>query len=229
MKLLIFDIDGTLTHLDGATSRAYAKAFEIILGRKPNTDGVSMHGRTDPLIFRECFERSGFTGDWRAPYEAFKPHYLHELPASIANTKRTFLHSGVRELLAALAERPEQFALALGTGNMEAGARVKIGYFNLSDYFPVGGFGDQHEERFMILRDAVTASESFYKTEFTPDDTWVIGDTEHDVRGAQAIGVKTLAVATGGKYSVEMLRETGADDVRPDLSETAEIVELFCR
>lgn len=229
MKLLIFDIDGTLTHLDGATSRAYAKAFEIILGRKPNTDGISMHGRTDPLIFRECFERSGFTGDWREPYEAFKPHYLQELPVSIANTQRTFLHAGVRELLTALAQRPDEFALALGTGNMEAGARVKIGYFDLADYFPVGGFGDTHEERFLILRDAVNESERFYKTSFAPEHTWVIGDTEHDVNGAKAIGVKTLAVATGGKYSVEALRTTGADDVRPDLSETAEILDLFSR
>ncbi len=205
MKLLIFDIDGTITHLDGATSRAYAKVFKQIFGRPPITEGISMHGRTDPLIFRECFERTGLTGNWRESYETFKPLYLQELPESIRNTERVHLHVGVRELLAALAEAPSEFALALGTGNMEAGARVKIGHFELNDYFPVGGYGDEHEERHLILRDAVDVSVAHYRTTFAPEHTWVIGDTEHDVHGAQQIGVRALAVATGGKYSVEML------------------------
>lgn len=229
MKLLIFDIDGTITHLDGATSRAYLRAFKKIYGVEPVTEGLSMHGRTDPLIFRECFERSGLKGDWRAGYEAFKPHYLADLPDSIRTSERARLHVGVRELLAALAEAPDEFALALGTGNMEAGARVKIGHFELNDYFPVGGYGDEHEERHLILRDAVNVSALHYGKSFTPENTWVIGDTEHDVRGAQRIGVRALGVATGGKYSVEMLAETGADEVRADLSQTAELLELFRR
>lgn len=227
MKLLVFDIDGTLTHLDGATRRAYWRAFRAVFGVEPVTDGVSMHGRTDPLIFRECFERTGLGGNWRNAYQEFKPRYLEALPESIRNTERTHLHVGVRELLVSISERPHEFALALGTGNMEAGARVKIGYFGLNDYFPVGGFGDEHEERHLILQDSITASHAYYGRLFSPEETWVIGDTEHDVYGAQRLGLRTLAVATGGKYSVEMLKATGAEEVRADLSATAELLELF--
>lgn len=229
MKLLIFDIDGTLTSLDGATTRAYVKAFEQVFGREPNTGGLSMHGRTDPLIFRECFERTGLSGDWRAGYEAFKPAYLAHLPESIRNTPKARVHVGVRELLLALEREPDQFALALGTGNMEEGARTKIGFFDLNRYFAVGGFGDIHEERSMILLDAVQASVQYFGRDFSMEDTWIIGDTEHDVHGAQKIGARTLAVATGGKYSVEMLAATGAEEVRQDLSQTAELLELFSR
>ncbi|MCB9367016.1 MAG: HAD hydrolase-like protein [Calditrichaeota bacterium] len=227
MRLLIFDIDGTITHLDGATRRAYWRAFRELFGTDPVVDGLSMHGRTDPLIFRECFTRTGLSGDWREKYQSFKPLYLEALPESIKNTERTFLHVGVKDLIEQLAEKPTEFALALGTGNMEAGARVKIGYFGLNAFFPVGGFGDEHEERHLILQDSMDSSVRFYGREFRPEHTWVIGDTEHDVHGAQKLGLRTLAVATGGKYSVEMLAETGADEVREDLSATADLIELF--
>jgi len=226
-KLLIFDIDGTLTSLDGATFRAYSKAFQKIFGCDPITEGLSMHGRTDPLIFRECFERTGLTGNWREGYEAFKPHYLSELPDSIRNSTRAKVHPGVRELLAELQTRPDEFALALGTGNMEAGARVKVGFFGLNDYFAVGGFGDVHEERFQILQDALDASCAHFGMEFSAADSWVIGDTEYDVQGGNTLGMRTLAVATGGKYSTEMLRACGAEAVREDLSDTAEVLGLF--
>ncbi len=229
MKLLIFDIDGTLTSLDGATTRAYVKAFAQRFGRDPITEGFSMHGRTDPLIFREFFLRTGLNGDWRSEYEAFKPLYLEALPRSIQDSPGARVHVGVRELLDALTQRKDDFALALGTGNMEAGGRTKIRHFNLDHFFPVGGFGDVHEERYMILTDAVEASASHYQRHFAPEDTWVIGDTEHDVHGAQKIGVRTLAVATGGKYNVEMLRKAGADKVYEDLSRTSELLELFNR
>ena len=229
MKLLIFDIDGTLTSLDGATTRAYAKAFRRVFDRDMITAGLSMHGRTDPLIFRYCYSKSGLTGDWREGYEAFKPPYLEELPVSIQNSPRAKIHPGVRELLDALTTEPEEFALALGTGNMEAGGRAKIAHFDLNHFFPVGGFGDVHVERHLILQDALDAAAEHFGKEFDPMESWVIGDTEHDIHGAQKLGLKTLAVATGGKYTVDMLQEYGADEVRQDLSGTAELLELFRR
>lgn len=229
MKLLIFDIDGTLASMDGATFRAYAKAFHKIFGRDPITEGLSMHGRTDPLIFRECFENTGLTGDWRASYDVFKPLYLAELPASIRASVRARVHPGVRELLAELRQRPNEFALALGTGNMEAGARAKIGHFGLNDYFPVGGFGDLHLERHAILQDALDAACAHFREPFRANETWVIGDTEYDVRGARVLGMRTLGVATGGKYTTDMLAAVGADVVREDLSQTADVLELFAQ
>lgn len=227
MKLLIFDIDGTLTSLDGATYRAYSKAFLEVFGREPVTEGLSMHGRTDPLIFRECFERTGLRGDWRQGYDEFKPRYLAHLPEAISSSPRAKVHAGVRELLDSLRSKPTEFALALGTGNMEPGARAKIGHFGLNKYFPVGGFGDIHEERYLIMRDAVAEAAQHYNYNFEPEMTWVIGDTAFDVEGARQAGLRSLAVATGGKYSIEMLRQTGADAVVENLSDTQEILGLF--
>jgi phosphoglycolate phosphatase-like HAD superfamily hydrolase len=110
---------------------------------------------------------------------------------------------------------------------MEAGARLKIGHFGLNLYFPVGGFGDYHHQRAYILRDAIRHAEEHWQRTFTPEDTWVIGDTVHDIEGGKAVGLKTMGVATGGAFSYEDLLAAGADVVFRDLSDTAAVMKAL--
>jgi phosphoglycolate phosphatase len=226
VKLLIFDIDGTLTHLDGATRRAFDAAYLRLFGVHAVTDTLKLHGRTDPLIFRDCFHLSGLTGDWEQAYRLFRDAYLEALPACIEASQRTFLHPGIADLLEILHHRPNA-ALALGTGNMEAGARLKIGHFNLNRYFPVGGFGDHHHDRADIMRDAICQAESHWNCPFAPGETWVIGDTIHDIEGGKAVGLKTMGVATGGAFSFEDLLAAKADVTLHDLSDTSAVLNAF--
>jgi phosphoglycolate phosphatase-like HAD superfamily hydrolase len=186
-----------------------------------------MHGRTDPVIFRDCFHATQLSGDWLEAYTRFTPQYLRELPTCIEDSTKKRILPGVPELLQELAARPAQVALALGTGNMERGARLKIEHFGLNPFFPVGGFGDHHEIRAEIMRDAVANSESHYQHHFQPRDSWVIGDTIHDVEGGKAIGARTLGVATGGAFSVNELRAAGADFVCDDLSDLRYVMSAF--
>jgi phosphoglycolate phosphatase len=227
VKLLIFDIDGTLTHLDGATRRAFDSAYVKVFGVHAVTDGLRLHGRTDPTIFRELHELSGLSGSPEDNFARFRDAYLEELPVCIAASAKARLQPGVSELLTELSARRETAALALGTGNMEAGARVKIGYFGLNRYFPVGGFGDVHHHRKDILRDAVHNAAAHFKRQFSPDDTWVIGDTIHDVEGGRLAGLKTMGVATGGAFSANDLRASNADIVFDDLSNTRAVLTAF--
>ena len=227
MKLLIFDIDGTLTHLAGATRRAFDAAFLKIFGVSANIMGVKMHGRTDPMIFYDCYAQSGLDGDWRDAYQAFQPVYIEALPKQIAAATGAHLHAGVATLLKELDQRKDRAALALGTGNMEAGGRAKVGSFGLNQYFPVGGFGDHHEQRPEIIRDAVTNAEAHWRRTFNARHIWVIGDTEYDIDGGKALGLMTMGVATGGEYSVEQLTAVGADAVFADFTDTAAVLRAF--
>jgi phosphoglycolate phosphatase len=227
VKLLIFDIDGTLTHLDGATRRAFNAAYLRVFGVPAATDQLKLHGRTDPIIFRDLHELSGLSGTPEENFARFREAYLEELPTSIAASHRARLLPGVSELLSELEVRHDSAALALGTGNMEGGARVKIGYFGLNQYFPVGGFGDVHHHRKDILRDAVRASETYYRQQFAPEDTWVIGDTVHDIEGGKLAGLRTMGVATGGAYTADDLRACDADVVFDDLLNTAAVLSAF--
>ena len=54
----------------------------------------------------------------------------------------------------------------------------------------------------------------------------VIGDTPHDIECARVAGARSIAVATGG-FTVEQLREFGADEVLPDLSDTEAVLALL--
>ncbi|HEY3294908.1 MAG TPA: HAD family hydrolase [bacterium] len=227
MKLLIFDIDGTLTHLDGATRRAFDAAYVKVFGMHAAVDRLQLHGRTDPIIFRELHELSGLSGTPEDNFARFREVYLEELPASIAATPKAKVLPGVIDLLEALKVRENTAALALGTGNMEAGARLKIGFFGLNSYFPVGGFGDVHHRRLDILHDALRNASAFYHRDFAPEDTWVIGDTIHDIEGGKLAGLMTMGVATGGAFTAEDLRVSNADVVFNDLSDTAAVLSAF--
>ena len=227
MKLLIFDIDGTLTFLNGATRRAFNSAFLKAFHVDAPTTNLKLHGRTDPVIFQDCFRASGLPGEWDECFARFRNAYLEALPDAIALSPGVHLLPGVQDLLDELVLRSDQAALALGTGNMEPGARVKIGRFGLNKYFPVGGFGDRHCERPEIVRDAVAASKAFYGHDFRSQDTWVIGDTPYDIVGGKAIGARTLGVATGGAFSRADLVSAQADVVFDDLSDTELVLRTF--
>ena len=123
---------------------------------------------------------------------------------------------GVPRLLDTLAAR-DDVCLALLTGNVEKGARIKLEYFDLWRYFPCGGFGDSAPNRVDIFADAVAAASAYTGVDFEPGAIVVIGDTPLDVAVAFETGTRSVAVATGS-YADHALREAGADVVLTDFS-----------
>ena len=132
---------------------------------------------------------------------------------------------GIRELLPVLQSRDDVF-LGLLTGNFEEAARIKLGHFDLWDYFRCGAFGDDAADRNKLVPFAVDRARTCGFGSFDYADVLVIGDTPHDVACAVAVGAQPVAVATGG-FSVEQLRATGAPIVLEDLSDTASFLALL--
>ena len=130
---------------------------------------------------------------------------------------------GVRELLDKLAPN-KTVCLALGTGNIERAARMKLRHLNVESFFPVGGFGEFTEERRELLADAVKNASHHFQCTFSPQNTWVIGDTAYDIEGAQALGLRALGVATGGLFSMDDLRRAKPDLLFEDLSDTERVI-----
>lgn len=224
--LLIFDVDGTLTYSAGLTRVAIDRAVQEIYGVNHATQDVNPRGRTDPAIFRDILERRSLTtADFPAQFHRYTARYLEILRNLIARTDRARAHPGVPSLLERLHAEPWAY-LALGTGNVPEAAYLKLGKHNLSRYFPVGGFGSDGEDRAEVLRFAVLRAKQYYRQPFTPDSTWVIGDTPHDVAAGKAIGAHTLAVGTGD-YPLPELHAAGADLVLPDLSDTEGFLSLI--
>jgi phosphoglycolate phosphatase-like HAD superfamily hydrolase len=129
----------------------------------------------------------------------------------------------VREILEHVRGRSDVRSYLL-TGNTRAGARAKLTYYGLSEFFSDGAFAEDVGARADI---AVRALELARRAGPVGDETiFVIGDTPHDIECAKPIGAKTIAVATGG-YSVEELRPHGPWRLFDRLPPPAEFVRLI--
>ena len=115
-------------------------------------------------------------------------------------------------------DQREDVLTGLATGNVEAGARLKLEPGGLNRYFSFGGFGSDSEERAEVVRTGARAGEALYEVRIVPEDVFVIGDTPLDVAAGKLAGFSTVAVATGG-FGLDELAGTEADLVITDFSE----------
>ena len=201
----------------GAGARAMARAFEEIFGVRNGLAGIPMAGRTDAWIVAQAAAIHQVPWD-RARLARFHEAYLTCLAAEVHEPgPRKGIMPGVRALLDALAPRDDAF-LALLTGNFEGGARVKLEYFDLWRYFNCGAFGDETLERNDLLSTALARVKARGGPAAAPSDVVIVGDTPLDVAVAQAGGVRSVAVATGG-YDAATLAAAGADVVLEDFAD----------
>lgn len=124
---------------------------------------------------------------------------------------------GVVEILERAQQEPDLYN-ALGTGNVEMGARIKLEPFDLNRFFSVGGFCVAAVERWEMLRDGVENARRHYGVDFAPEQVVVIGDTVKDIAAARKIGARVVAVCTGGS-SREDLAALEPDLLLPSLAE----------
>ena len=138
---------------------------------------------------------------------------------------QTTLYPGVTTLLDALKEHATHTCLAVLTGNIARGAELKLRSAGLYEHFRFGAFGSDCERRDGLPAVAVQRAFEHTQHRFSGRDIVVIGDTPQDVTCGAALGVFTIAVATG-RHSRAELEEAGADIVLPDLSDTRLVLDL---
>ena len=109
--------------------------------------------------------------------------------------------------------------IGLATGNIEDGARHK-----LAAWRPVAALrvrrlrlGTRPRAR-ILVRVAIERGVARAGRSFMRDEIWVIGDTPKDIAAAHAAGARAVAVATGW-YTIDQLREAGADVAHPTMAE----------
>lgn len=215
MRVILFDIDGTLVRTGGAGKAAMEDALRGTFAVREILDVVPYSGRTDRAIARDLLAAHGVPATPENE-RALRDAYLANLPGALGRTPG-LVCPGVPELVAALAAEPDTL-LGLLTGNVRAGAQTKLDHYGLWDHFSCGGFGDDHYDRDDVARAAVESARVTAGRDFDPRDVWVIGDTPLDVSCARAVGANAVAVATGW-HPLEELAACEPDHVFADLSD----------
>jgi phosphoglycolate phosphatase-like HAD superfamily hydrolase len=190
---LLFDIDGTLLHTR-AGHRAIEGAFQQVAGR-PDAVAFSFAGMTDRAIIREGWRRIDVDATDARMTEVLET-YLARLKDEVARCEEYRLLAGVLEALVAL-ENKAQTAIGLGTGNVERGAKIKLGRAGIFERFDFGGYGDDSEDRATVLRRGAERGAQKLGVSFEACRVIVIGDTPRDIHAAKAIGAESLAVSNG--------------------------------
>jgi phosphoglycolate phosphatase-like HAD superfamily hydrolase len=227
LRLVLWDIDGTLVQAGQVGRDIFAEAFLAVFGRAPDevaAGALAMAGRTDHEIALDFLASHRIAGA-----ETHLPAFSQALVAALAAKQAVIRERGralpgAEAALAALGERPD-VVQSLLTGNVEPNAVVKLAAFGLEGYLDVevGGFGSDHRHRPSLVGVARRKAERKYGVAFDGDATVLVGDTPLDVAAGRDGGARVVAVATG-PYGVEELEATGADAVLPDLRDTDRVL-----
>ena len=219
-RLLLFDIDGTLVNTGGAGVQSLKTIVRNRFGAEDDLRDIEIAGKTDRAIIRDILRKYEIEPTEQNIF-LFAEQYIRELPLSLSRSEGRAL-PGIRPLLERLKPRPH-IVLALLTGNLQDGAKLKLQHYGLWDFFEFGAFADDHHDRNELGSFAKKRAQAKHDHDFDAADIDVIGDTNHDIACGRAFGARTIAVATGS-WSGERLQTCAPDFLFGDLSNTDEVI-----
>lgn len=212
-RVLLFDIDGTLLHTDGAGSQALSDVLFARYGIRDDLDGIAFAGRTDPLILGDILARHEVVLEPDAVAEFWSATY--ERAAQLLVPGRGRILPGVEALLERVAAEPD-WTIALLTGNNGPMAQIKLRHYGIDRWFAYGCFGDEAPDRNQLARLAVKRAAE--RVGADPADCVVIGDTPLDIACARAADAWAVAVATGS-FTLADLTAHEPDLLLPDFND----------
>ncbi|MBI4146531.1 HAD hydrolase-like protein [Candidatus Woesearchaeota archaeon] len=219
-KLVLFDIDGTLVTGATAHKEAFTAAFKAVYGIDAIIDTISPAGKTDQQIIREVLVHRGLADSEITPKIQECMKAMVNAYKNLESQYQLATLPGVPELLSAMTKRGA--ILGLVTGNLEPIARKKMQNVGLDKYFPIGGFGSDHENRAELVKLAVSQAS---KKGFIGKDIYLFGDTPYDIAAGKAANAITIGVATGSSTTAQLIA-AGANHVVQTLTRTNEILQL---
>jgi len=217
-RVVLFDVDGTLIDTGGAGGRSWSYAFREAFGVDGDIRRFSEVGMTDPVVARETFE--GTLGREPTTDEVIRlmMRYVLRLPVEVQESPGYRVMPGVHDLLERLVDAGT--LLGLVTGNIEGAAHIKISRARLGRFFLFGGYGSDSSVRSDLTKAAIARAEALSGHAIDPAEVIVVGDTPRDIEAAHGAGTIAVGVATG-EYSVDHLREAGAEHVLRSFADDA--------
>jgi phosphoglycolate phosphatase-like HAD superfamily hydrolase len=227
MRLVLFDIDGTLLNSGGMGRAAMQRALGLVFG-SPGNPSYRYDGKTDKQIVRDVMRMEGHTDEHiDARMGKLIELYLDGLRDGSKSGKFNVRPlEGVVPLLDALDNRKD-VVLGLLTGNVEPGARIKLTAAGIDpDRFRINAFGSDHEHRPELPAIAQRRAGETLGLDIAGERLVVIGDTPADIECGRSLGAKAIGVASG-HYTVEQLQSHKPYAVFPSLKNTEQVLETI--
>ncbi len=225
MKLVLFDIDGTLLISRGIGREAKRLAMQECFGMTGDLDNHVFGGKTDWRIVAELLAPHGLSvadvGRAMPAYEGVMARHMR----AIMGKYRADPIPHAMEVVSALRQRHDTL-VGLVTGNTSKTAAVKLEMAGFDPaWFTVGAFGNESAERDDLTRLALQRACELTGAFIDGADVIVIGDTPEDIRAARAINAIAVAVCTG-YVPRDKLIGSDPDFLLTDLSTFFELIPM---
>lgn len=218
LKVILFDIDGTLIKAGGAGTRALNAAIAEMGGPVDICKYFELQGMTDRVNFENAFfyafKRKPNENEFKKLSRLYIKNLPREVERSIKDGKYTKI-KGIDRFLKSLSSI-DNVAVGLATGNLKEGAFIKLKPSGLSHYFIFGGFGDDRKREDMLLK-AVNNASSMLGVDIKPNQVYVIGDTDKDIVAAKSCGFHSACVLDGFGDYASIIR-SGPEFIEKDFS-----------
>jgi len=221
MKVVLFDIDGTLIKSGGSGARALNYAVERMTGVSEVCELFELNGMTDKQNFDSAFRFGAGRGPSEEELEKLTDIYEKRLVAETELSVREGRYSaipGVEDLLKFLSGKKD-LCLGLGTGNIEKGARIKLEPCGFNKYFGFGGFGEDAYDRAEMLKAGAERAENTAGRKPKPKEVYIIGDTCNDIEAAKENGYRHAAVTYARFEDEKKLFRSGPELIERDFTD----------
>jgi phosphoglycolate phosphatase-like HAD superfamily hydrolase len=224
LKLVIFDLDGTLANTMQADEECFVQALSDVFGFKNiNTDWSAYRHATDSGILHELFESRLNRVPSQTEVRQFQNQFVELLKKSTQNFDGFELIAGVEILLNELAYRKD-FGVALATGGWKISAEWKLKTTKLNFQFHAAAFADDGFSREGIMEYArQQALKHYQQTQF--DSVTYFGDDVWDVRASKNLGYHFVGI--GSEARAERLRNAGAKIILPNYLEMDSFIQIL--
>ena len=197
MKLVLFDIDGTLLISHGIGREAKRRAMQEHFGTVGDLDSHVFGGKTDWRILADLLKPFGKTeydiGREMDAYEQAMAWHMNDIRADYQAAPLPHAMQLVQTL-----RRRSDATVGLVTGNTSKTAAIKLEMAGYDPaWFAVGAFGNESAHRERLTQLALERAQRHAGQAFKGRDVIVIGDTPADIQAARAIEAIAVAVCTG--------------------------------
>lgn len=216
MRLIIFDMDGTLIDTQALISEHMGAAFASLDLVPPTAAQVrQIIGLSLPIAVGQLAGTSdidvieGIVGQYKSLYRESLEH----------DGEREPLYPGARDALDRLLEQPDT-VLGIATGKGLSGVTRILGNHGIAGHFVTLQTPDHNPSKphpgMLLSAMADTGAE--------PDQTVMVGDTVYDMELARAAGVRAIGVSWGYHEALDLVK-AGAGTLIDDYSQLDAAIE----